>query len=81
MRAEDSAFRTGGDEFALLLPGAGVEDASELVARIRAHLRARTTDVSASFGIAVGPVDADDAAGLLKAADDAMYRDKNRHHR
>lgn len=78
MRAEDTAFRVGGDEFALLLPGAGADDAAELVTRIRAALASAATPTSASFGIAVGPADVQDAEGLLGAADAAMYRDKGR---
>lgn len=77
MRTEDGAFRLGGDEFALLLPGANADDAAELVARIRDALAAGPTQSSASFGIAVGPTDAQDAEGLLEAADEAMYRDKS----
>lgn len=79
MRAEDSAFRVAGDEFALLLPGADAGDAAELVARIRSALAAAATPVSASFGIAVGPADGNDADGLLEAADEAMYHDKDSH--
>jgi diguanylate cyclase (GGDEF)-like protein len=78
VRAEDSAYRIGGDEFALLLPDATAEEAEDVVARIRAALAAAKCQVSASFGVAIGPTDADDVEGLMQAADVAMYRDKGR---
>jgi diguanylate cyclase (GGDEF)-like protein len=78
IRAEDDAFRTGGDEFALLLPGASPRDAEEVVERVRAALATFEDSLSASFGVAVRPDDGDDSESLTRAADEAMYQDKLR---
>ena len=66
-RSIDGVYRTGGDEFALLLPGAGVEAAAVLVERIRAQFAdAHSLGIAASFGIAAAS--GDDPAGLVAAA-------------
>jgi diguanylate cyclase (GGDEF)-like protein len=82
VRAVDSVARLGGDEFAVLLEG--VEDVSELdvlcqrlLAALRREIRVvgHEVVVGASIGVALGAPD-DDAAGLLRNADMAMYRAK-----
>lgn len=82
--ANDAAARLGGDEFAIVLPGAGPEAAvarAEHLQRILhepvqiGELRLR---VRASLGIASHPLDADDAAELIRRADVAMYSAKQR---
>jgi diguanylate cyclase (GGDEF)-like protein len=82
VRAVDSVARLGGDEFAVLLEG--VEDVSELdvlcqrlLAALRREIRVLGHEVvvGASIGVALGALD-DDAAGLLRNADMAMYRAK-----
>jgi len=74
-RAIDGVYRIGGDEFALILPGASVEAADVLVERIAAHLvDAHPLGIRASFGITAA--DSDDPAGLLAAAAAALYRVK-----
>ncbi|HUH22354.1 MAG TPA: GGDEF domain-containing protein, partial [Gaiellaceae bacterium] len=56
VRSGDDAFRVGGDEFALLLRGAGELEAREVVARIVGAVEANfdplVRTLSASFGIA-----------------------------
>jgi diguanylate cyclase (GGDEF)-like protein len=79
VREEDSAFRVGGDEFALLLHGAGPLQAREIVSRIVAAVAANIDPLvrrlSASFGVATsGGVDEPEA--LLRVADEAMYQAK-----
>jgi diguanylate cyclase (GGDEF)-like protein len=71
LRKSDSAFRIGGDEFALLLAEATEDDAREVIGRIRDRL-----DVSASFGVAACPDDAADAQSLFRLADEALYHAK-----
>jgi diguanylate cyclase (GGDEF)-like protein len=79
VREEDDAFRVGGDEFALLLHGAGPSQAREIVSRIVAAVAANIDPLvrrlSASFGVATsGSVDEPEA--LLRVADEAMYQAK-----
>jgi diguanylate cyclase (GGDEF)-like protein len=74
----------GGDEFVVLLEQTGTdgeiaEVAQKLVAVISAPfdgVDTAQTPVSASFGVAIYPVDAQDQQGLLAHADSAMYRAK-----
>jgi diguanylate cyclase (GGDEF)-like protein len=82
VRAEDSVARLGGDEFAVLVEG--VDDVAELDVlchRLLTSLRreilihGHEVVVGASIGVAVADAD-DDAAGLLRNADMAMYRAK-----
>ena len=84
LRSEDVLARFGGDEFAVLLEN--VEDPSEAIRvaqRIAEGLREPFTisdhrvSVSASVGITLGSAHANDAPeGMLRGADDAMYRAK-----
>jgi diguanylate cyclase (GGDEF)-like protein len=79
VRSDDRAFRVGGDEFALLLRGAGEHEARDVVARILAAIEANidplVRTLSASFGIAPS-AGAEDPEGLLRIADEAMYAAK-----
>lgn len=80
LRATDSLFRFGGDEFAVLLSGQDA-DSAQLVARrllkvINQHHLSQQYKVSASAGLAqLKP--GMDAGRLFKAADDALYDAKN----
>ncbi len=84
IRQVDSAFRYGGDEFAVLLLETDLAAAQHVALRIRDRLRAqhflasRGLDVSltASIGVAAYPQHASAAQDLLQAADSAMYRAK-----
>jgi diguanylate cyclase (GGDEF)-like protein len=79
VRSGDDAFRVGGDEFALLLHGAGEEEAREVVARIVAAVESNidplVRTLSASFGIAPS-TGAQEPEQLLRIADEAMYEAK-----
>jgi diguanylate cyclase (GGDEF)-like protein len=80
VRDRDHVVRWGGEEFALLLPGANVERAAEVVARLRsalaqAHLVAGTPIFTASFGIADSTMTRDRET-LIRLADEALYRAK-----
>jgi diguanylate cyclase (GGDEF)-like protein len=72
-RGTDMAFRVGGDEFALLLIGAGHDDAAIIGERAAHAVASISTDASASYGIAAWPMDGADRSDLLDAADRAMY--------
>jgi diguanylate cyclase len=83
VRDGDLLARIGGDEFAVVMDGVGLEAAEEVADRLRASLRRPLTvgvqhlSVDASVGIAVCPQDASDAAELLRLADLAMYDAKS----
>lgn len=76
----------GGDEFVLVLPDTGKEEALAQARRIRARMKETTyltskgleVHMSASFGIATFPDDAEDRESLLALADEAMFRIKSR---
>ena len=80
LRKPDDAFRIGGDEFAVLIAEATEEDARHVVARVESALERLAAkgepwlaDLSASFGCASCPEDADEAQGLFRLADEAQY--------
>jgi diguanylate cyclase (GGDEF)-like protein len=83
IRSTDYAARFGGDEFAVLLPGASPEIADAVVKRVRHNvykttldLRSRMIRCSVSIGVVNYPKDARDMRELLSIADRKMYRDK-----
>lgn len=84
MRAADTVGRIGGDEFVVLLPSIATEqDALVVAEKLRDALAGDFAlpgypplRISASIGIAIHPDHGDAAIGLLKNADDAMYRAK-----
>jgi len=85
---EEPAFGVayGGDEFVLVLPGKGKEEALEKVQEIRLRMKETTylktkglnVNMSASYGIATYPDDAQDSESLLARADEAMFHIKTR---
>lgn len=83
IRAEDTAARVGGDEFIAVLGGLPDDRVPAQVAKrainaISAPIdyAGRQASVGASIGISLFPDHADDAQGLRRAADAAMYRMK-----
>jgi diguanylate cyclase len=83
LRDQDMLARLGGDEFGLLLPDLPNEDIAIRVAgRLLEELEhpisveGLALDVSGSIGIALFPLQADDADTLLRRADVAMYAAK-----
>ena len=79
-RAEDTVARLGGDEFAVLIASqTAPADAEEVSDRLAAAvMRPFVIDghqlhLGISIGRAVFPIDADDADGLLRCADAAMF--------
>ena len=80
VRDRDHVVRWGGEEFALLLPGADAERAAEVVGRLRtalaeAQLVTGTPVFTASFGIADSTMTREREA-LIRLADEALYRSK-----
>ncbi len=88
LRRADTVARLGGDEFAVIVEGInGAEDAIAIADNLTTMLEHNVklddqeTFTSASVGIAVFPDDGKDARTLLKNADTAMFRakEKGRH--
>ena len=84
-RSSDTVARLGGDEFVVLVEDPGNERGATLVAeRIRAELDVpfevgrRELPVTASIGVAVWPGPGSGPRELLRAADLAMYRAKEK---
>ncbi len=79
LRASDSAFRIGGDEFALLLPRTDSEQAVTLCRRVRSQYEVEllplnlNIGVTLDFGAAVYPQDGDQRSELLGTADQRLY--------
>ncbi len=84
VRARERLFRYGGEEFALVLPGADREAAARVGERLRRAVAAEPYDVggaeplrvTCSVGVASLPADGADAEALLGAADGALLRAK-----
>ena len=78
LRPSDRAFRTGGDEFALLLPGATIESAAAVARRLLATSmevrpgRGEPAPRSFSAGVSAFPAMANDRRQLLDQADTAL---------
>jgi diguanylate cyclase (GGDEF)-like protein len=80
VRDRDHVVRWGGEEFAMLLPGANAERAAEVVQRLRAalaqaHLLSGTPIFTSSYGIADSTM-ARDRETIIRLADEALYRSK-----
>jgi diguanylate cyclase (GGDEF)-like protein len=80
-RSMDTAARYGGDEFAIVIPEADVEDASRVLRRIQNRVAsdAEHPPFTVSIGAAVYPADGGTRDALLVAADMALYRMKRVH--
>jgi diguanylate cyclase (GGDEF)-like protein len=80
LRACDHAFRYGGDEFLLLLPGTDRGGVQEVMKRVREECRLKGTEESGGilldFGAAVCPMDTASLRTALRLADDRMYKSK-----
>jgi len=79
-RGIDLAARIGGEEFAVLLVETSKDGGFEVAERLRMAIKSleipRAGGMTASFGVAECPSDAQTAADILKAADVALYEAK-----
>src|SRR5215831_14104461 len=87
LRTSDSAFRIGGDEFALLLPQTDSQQALALSRRVETvfaemlqPLQLEVT-VTMDHGIAIFPQDSEQADQLIRIADERLYRQKYDNHK
>jgi len=86
IREMDMAFRYGGEEFLCILPKTDKFGALAVAERIRKTLERsdlsflghKDLKISVSGGIASFPVDGEHGDALVKFADEAMYRAKNK---
>ena len=82
LRAEDQVARVGGDQFALLLPGAGARGAEAAAQRVLDAVSAPHAvgglqfTLTCSVGVALHPSDGDDADEIVRHAETAMKRAK-----
>jgi diguanylate cyclase len=81
LREGDTPGRYGGEEFGILLPGTRIEEAREVIERLRERMRAAPlipgATVTASFGAAeLGP-DIAHADAWMRRADQMLYRAKH----
>ncbi|MDO8689100.1 MAG: diguanylate cyclase [Dehalococcoidia bacterium] len=82
LRASDVAARFGGDEFVILLPETGREEASRAAERLLAEaapcplLSGGSIPLSMSIGVSWLPMNGSYDVDLLRLADEAVYRAK-----
>jgi diguanylate cyclase (GGDEF)-like protein len=83
LRESDFVGRYGGEEFLILLPDTGKQQAALVAEKVRAgvetlYVSSLDRKVTASLGVASLPEDCGDADTLLRAADRALYSAKGR---
>lgn len=84
LRSQDIIGRPGGDEFVALVPDVDAAIADKLAVRLAKGLEEpyvigdKTLRCAASIGLALYPDNANTLTGLLREADEAMYRAKAR---
>ncbi|MCS6995237.1 MAG: diguanylate cyclase [Anaerolineales bacterium] len=85
IRQGDYAFRYGGEEFLIILPGTAPQDALHRAEQLRADfaaLRAQANGtpigITVSIGVAVYPFDGDKTEDILHYVDEALYQAKGK---
>jgi diguanylate cyclase (GGDEF)-like protein len=79
LRAFDLAYRIGGEEFLVVLPGAGTHDAADVAERLRLAVElspAGGMQITMSFGVATSPRGPFVFGELFGAADAALFEAK-----
>jgi diguanylate cyclase (GGDEF)-like protein len=84
LRSTDFLARYGGDEWTLVLTETNLTQAQVVIQKIQNGLRnnpvqlpdGKSTNIGVSGGVALYPVHADTAPGLIRAADEALFRAK-----
>ena len=76
VRSADIACRVGGDEFAVILPESGMQEAEQLYARLQEELAQRPTGDAGRIRLSAGVAELardDDSKSFFERADDALY--------
>ncbi|MBI5106988.1 MAG: GGDEF domain-containing protein [Solirubrobacterales bacterium] len=80
LRAYDLAYRLGGEEFLVVLPGAALDETAELAERLRGAVASSPVagvPITMSFGVAAtAPKETFDVEALYARADAALYEAK-----
>lgn len=82
VRGEDSVFRQGGDEFAVIVPEVNAEEAGEVAKRLRGRVSQRgfgsdeVRPLTATTGFAMFPADGRTVDDLLSVADADLFSAK-----
>lgn len=81
VRKGDRVARIGGDEFAVLAPGAGADGVLRLIDALDDAIRSsdipgEVEEIRATFGWAIAPEDADHGEGLIACADARLIQRK-----
>jgi len=79
VRSADVACRVGGDEFAVIAPEAGLDEAHELVVRIQRAVSGRPLGQAGRVEVSAGIADLqpqDDAVSLFERADERLFAAK-----
>ena len=80
LRGSDFAARYGGEEFLVLLPNTNRQAAQDVAEKLRTAIQdadiPHITPLTASFGVAAIPDDANEAEQMIRKADRALYAAK-----
>ena len=79
IRTADVACRVGGDEFSVIMPESGIEQAEQLFGRLQGTISSRPIGEGGRLHISAGVAELkpdDDAISLFERADEALYRAK-----
>jgi diguanylate cyclase (GGDEF)-like protein len=79
VRTADIPCRVGGDEFAVILPESGIEQAEQLFGRLQGTISSRPIGQAGRLHISAGVAELkaeDDSISFFERGDDALYRAK-----
>jgi diguanylate cyclase (GGDEF)-like protein len=79
IRTADIPCRVGGDEFAVILPEAGIDQAEQLFGRLQTAISSRPIGQAGRLHISAGVAELkpeDDSISFFERGDDALYRAK-----
>jgi diguanylate cyclase (GGDEF)-like protein len=80
IRSADIPCRVGGDEFAVILPESGIDQAEHLYGRLNASISGRPLGQAGRLHISAGVAELraeDDSISFFERADEALYRAKD----